>query len=427
MLSSRFSSDDIAPPNDINSELLRQLVDHILQQPERRITFADYMDWVLYHPQQGYYTTRIPIGERGDYVTSSSFGADFGELLAEQFVQLWQGLGQPSQFTLVEQGAGQGLLAADILTYLGRHHPSFVAVLDYVIIERSPQLAADQQKRLAAARSRLSKTQATSAQENRAWSEPRWCRWSDISPDSLVGCVFSNELVDAFPVHRVRVVSGQLKEVYVAVRAPDNAADTAINPDASNLQLVEQVGDLSRPELQRYFERLDISFDSYPDGYTTEVNLAALDWLKTVSNRLKTGYLLTIDYGHTAARYYHPTRPGTLQCYYQHAHHADPYRNIGHQDITAHVDFTTLQQVGEQYGLSTLGFTPQGLFLMALGLGDRLSELSQNSDRTINEVIQRRERLHALMNPLGLGNFGILIQGKALPAETPLPLGLRTP
>ncbi|MGF1514249.1 MAG: class I SAM-dependent methyltransferase [Elainellaceae cyanobacterium] len=405
MLSPYSPSGGSAQPDNPNCALREQLVDHILKQPERRITFADYMDWVLYHPQQGYYTSRVPIGERGDYVTSSSFGSDFGELLAEQFVQLWQGLGQPNQFTLVEQGAGQGLLAADILTYLGRRHPDFMSALAYLIIERSPQLASDQKKRLEAALAYGSRA---------VWNGLRWCSWSDIPDNALAGCVFSNELVDAFPVHRVKVVAGQLQEIYVAANSGDR-------------RLTEISGDLSTPALRQYFDRLNIGFERHPDGYTTEVNLAALSWLQTISSRLKTGYLLTIDYGHTAARYYQPTRPGTLQCYYRHGHHADPYQNIGHQDITAHVDFTTLQQVGERYGLETIGFTQQGLFLMALGLGDRLSELSQNSDRSINEIIQRRDALHALINPMGLGNFGVLIQGKGLPEEVPLPRGLAIP
>jgi len=387
-----------------NHALTRHLADHIRQQPQQRIPFATYMDWVLYHPEQGYYTRRIPIGEQGDYITSSSLGADFGELLAEQFVQVWQGLGQPVPFTLVEQGAGQGLLAADILTYLQRQQPQFFEAIEYRIIERSPQLARDQQRRLGAALS--------------GWDGLSWCRWGDIPDGALVGCVFANELVDAFPVHRVQVVAGQLQEIYVAV---DPASDP-VTPG-----FIEVTGALSTPALQDYFQRLDIDFAAYPDGYTTEVNLAALGWVETVATRLQQGYLLTIDYGYPADRYYRPTRPGTLQCYYQHHHHSDPYRNIGHQDITAHVDFTTLEAAGERCGLRAVGFTQQGLFLMALGLGDRLNELSQNSDRSLNQIIHRRNALHALMDPTGVGNFGVLIQGKGLPDGAPMPQGLRSP
>jgi SAM-dependent MidA family methyltransferase len=113
-----------------------------------------------------------------------------------------------------------------------------------------------------------------------------------------------------------------------------------------------------------------------------------------------------------------------LQCYYQHAHHANPYIYVGQQDITAHVNFTALERQGEQCGLRTIGFVQQGLFLMALGLSDRIAALSQ-SDSTdsseINRRLQQRDALHQLINPLGLGNFGVLIQAKGL-ADPPIPL-----
>jgi SAM-dependent MidA family methyltransferase len=133
---------------------------------------------------------------------------------------------------------------------------------------------------------------------------------------------------------------------------------------------------------------------------------------------LQRGYILTIDYGYPAHRYYSPTRSqGTLQCYSQHAHHSDPYRAIGRQDITAHVNFTALEQYGELVGLETLGFTQQGLFLMALGLGDRIADLSTpNPDIPVQDILRRRESLHALINPMGLGNFGVLLQAKGLHA-----------
>ncbi|HEY9646747.1 MAG TPA: SAM-dependent methyltransferase, partial [Chroococcidiopsis sp.] len=169
------------------------------------------------------------------------------------------------------------------------------------------------------------------------------------------------------------------------------------------------------------------------EGYRTEVNLAALDWLATVASRLQRGYVLTIDYGYPASRYYSRGRSqGTLQCYYQHAYHSDPYIHVGRQDITAHVDFTSLERQGDRCGLQTLGFIPQGLFLMALGLGDRLMQLSDPAvvgNLTVTDIIHRREALHSLMNPTGLGNFGVLIQQKGLPAaamESPLK-GLQMP
>jgi SAM-dependent MidA family methyltransferase len=123
---------------------------------------------------------------------------------------------------------------------------------------------------------------------------------------------------------------------------------------------------------------------------------------------------LTIDYGYNAQKYYHPQRTqGTLKCYYNHRHHDNPYVNIGSQDITSHVNFTALEKYGKFLGLSNLGYTKQALFLMNLGLGDRLNELS-NGKIPLTKILQRRQELHNLINPEGLGNFGVLLQGKNL-------------
>jgi SAM-dependent MidA family methyltransferase len=210
-------------------------------------------------------------------------------------------------------------------------------------------------------------------------------------------------------VHQIAIADGQLQEVYVTVTSGDSP------------QFNEQLGDLSTPELAIYFNLIgiDLLSGTYPDGYRTEVNLAALDWLQTVSDRLHRGYVLTIDYGYPAHRYYNPRRnQGTLQCYYQHSHHNNPYVYVGDQDITAHVDFTALERQGDRCGLQSVGSIQQGLFLMALGLGDRIAALSNpTSNQSLQAVLSRRETLHALINPMGLGNFNVLIQSKNLTAN----------
>lgn len=389
---------------DNHPELAHLIAQRILATPDRRITFAEFMDWALYHPDYGYYSTKQEEGGiQGDFFTSPHLGADFGELLAEQFVQMWQILDRPNPFTLVEMGAGQGLLVQDIVRYLHRHHFECFAALEYIVIEKSAGLIAAQQERL------KSLTQS--------WKRLHWRTWDEISSHSIVGCCFSNELVDAFPVHLVTLQNGTLQEVYVTIDVePENA-----KLETQNLKLKEVIGDVSTSKLTKYFEvnGIVLHADRYPEGYRTEVNLAALHWLHTVADRLQRGYLLTIDYGYAANRYYSPTRSqGTLQCYFQHSHHSDPYVAIGRQDITAHVDFTALEKQGERYGLRPVGFTQQGLFLMALGLGDRVAALSQpDSDLSVQEVLQRRETLHALFDPMGLGNFGVLVQQKGLNAK----------
>ncbi len=369
------------------------------------------MDWVLYHPEHGYYSTNaLKIGTTGDFVTSPHLGADFGDCLAQQFVQMWEILDRPKPFTLLEMGAGQGLLAEHILTHLRQYHPDCFSALHYLIVEKSIALIQEQQQRL-----RDLIQQGVNI---------HWHTWDDIPSTSVIGCCFSNELVDAFPVHQVVWSEGRLQEVYVSLSTPGTEAERP--------EFCETLGELSTPRLADYFRELKIDFATgYPEHYRTEVNLAALDWLATVSDRLQQGYLLTIDYGYPAHRYYNPVRTtGTLQCYYQHAHHSDPYRYIGDQDLTAHVNITALEQWGIQQGLDLVGSIPQGLFLMALGLGDRIAELSYpEPSLSIQDCLKRRDALHSFINPMGLGNFTVLLQSKGLtPDQQKIRLkGLDTP
>ncbi|ANV86626.1 class I SAM-dependent methyltransferase [Picosynechococcus sp. PCC 7117] len=367
------------------SPLLAILQEKLQAAPHQRLTFAEFMELALYHPTAGYYSSgKVAIGAQGDFFTATSLGPDFGELLAEQLLQMKQILGR-SPFQIVEMGAGKGDLAKDILFYLQQHYPKELEEIKYYIIEKSPALRQEQQEKLAGF----------------SYCKIQWCDWSELPENSIQGCFISNELLDAFPVHLVTVNAGKLQEIYVQY-----------NPAQNSLQEVKD--SLSIPEIQAYFNHLNIDFSNYPDGYRTEVNLGMLSWLEQLQTKLKTGYILTIDYGYPAKKYYHPQRSqGTLQCYFQHRRHDNPYTNLGEQDLTAHVDFTSLQNHGESLGLATLGLTQQGLFLMALGLGDRLNALSQNPTDVMT-LFRRRDALHQLIDPMGLGGFYVLVQGKNL-------------
>ncbi|HLP88382.1 MAG TPA: class I SAM-dependent methyltransferase [Nostocaceae cyanobacterium] len=374
--------------------LCKAITNYIVNSPQQRITFAEYMDLVLYHPEYGYYSSdAVKIGFRGgDFFTAVSLGADFGELLARQFTQMWEILGKPKPFSLVEMGAGQGLLANHILNYLQQYEPHFFSGVEYIIVEKSPSLKQEQQQRL-------------------QHFSVRWCSWEEISSNSVIGCFFSNELVDAFPVHEFIVEAGELREIYVAIGNQEREESKS-----GNSLFTEVIGELSTPKLAEYLQLVGIEIKPsiYADGYRSEINLGALDWLSIVADRLQRGYVLTIDYGYPATRYYNPRRSlGTLQCYYQHHHHNNPYINIGQQDITAHVDFTALELWGAKCGLNLVGWTQQALFLMALGLGERIAALSYQQ-LPLSQLLNRREALHQLIDPTGLGNFGVLIQSKGL-------------
>ncbi|ABA22813.1 Protein of unknown function DUF185 [Trichormus variabilis ATCC 29413] len=385
-----------------HSALQTAITHRIANSPEARITFAEYMDMALYHPEYGYYSSNtVKIGFKGgDFFTSVNLGADLGDLLAEQFVQMWEILGKPTPFYLVEMGAGQGLLALHILKYIQVKYPNLFTALQYLIVEKSPGLKQEQQERL----------QGFSV---------RWCSWEEISPNSITGCFFSNELVDALPVHQFILEGGELREIYLTVQGEKEAQEAKNLSPSPNYELTEVAAAPSTPRLAEYFDLVGINLaqGGYEDGYRSEINLAALDWLSIVADRLQRGYVITIDYGYPASRYYNPRRSqGTLQCYYQHRHHNNPYINIGQQDITAHVDFTALERWGDRCGLEKLGFTQQALFLMALGLGDRIAALSYQQI-PVSELLHRRQALHQLIDPTGLGGFGVLIQSKGLTKE----------
>lgn len=373
---------------DNNLNLIEVIRDHINNSSQQRITFSAYMELILYHPEFGYYASNAErISESGDFLTSPHLASDFGEVIAAQLHQIWQILGSPPLFSIVEMGAGQGLLATQILAYSARVYPDFFRSIDYIIIETASAMIRAQQTRLKDL-------------------PVRWCDWTQIPDRSIVGCFLSNELIDALPVHQVILVADKVQEVYVKL-------------GDENREFTEEIGELSTDKLTEYWQLNHISLFSgkYPDRYRTEVNLAALGWLELVSKKLHRGYVISIDYGYTADRYYNPMRSqGTLQCYYQHAYHNDPYINIGNQDLTAHVDFTALQNQGELLGLQTVGFIQQGMFLMALGLGERIASIS-SSDGDIQSLLRRRQNLHQLIDPMGLGKFGVLIQSQGLTSE----------
>lgn len=394
---------------DSNALLCAAIANHITTSPQQRITFAQFMDLALYHPEYGYYSSdAVKIGFKGgDFFTSPNLCSDFGELLAEQFLQMWEILGKPVTFSLVEMGAGQGLLALHILKYYQLNNPDFFAALEYIIVEKSPTLRQEQQQRL---------------QD----FPVRWCNLEDIPPNAIAGCFFSNELVDAFPVHQFTLEAGELREIYVTTSnlILETPSSESFSPpligeglgERSNFAFLEVTGEPSTPQLGEHLDLvgIDLTQSAYPDGYRSEINLAAGDWLSIVADRLQRGYVLTIDYGYPANRYYNPRRSqGTLQCYYQHRFHDNPYINIGRQDITAHVDFTALERWGQKCNLKNVGFIQQGLFLMALGLGDRIAALSYQK-QSLSQLLQRRDSLHQLIDPSGLGGFGVLVQSKGL-------------
>ncbi len=351
-----------------------------------RITFAEFMAACLYEPGLGYYTSPgRKVGAEGDFYTSITVHAAFGRVIAREIAQMWRTMGTPAGFTLVECGAGNGRLACDIMDFLAEREPEMYSVLRLVLVEQEPSLESAQREMLAAHINRLD------------WLSP-----DEFASGSFTfsGCLYSNELVDALPVHRIVMTSAGLRELYVT---------------CTDGEFGEDVGEPSTPELEAYLKRIGVEL--HP-GQQAEINLNAPKWLASASRALRSGFILTIDYGYPASDLYTPRRKlGTLLCYYRHQIEENPFLRPGLQDITAHVDFTTLMQCGEELGLQNNWFGEQYRFLLSAGIIEEIEEI-ERSPRAEEEKLRLRLTLKKLIMPEGgMGDtFKVLIQSKGVTA-----------
>ncbi|MDO8673939.1 MAG: SAM-dependent methyltransferase [Dehalococcoidia bacterium] len=358
-------------------EIIRGLI-----RRDGKITFADFMDLALYHPDFGYYNSaRERFGKQGDFFTGPETHPVFGALIACQLEQMWQSLDRPRSFAVVEMGAGAGALCRDVLTYARSSYPALFSAISYKLVESSAVSVQRQRALLRASHLPLRSI--------------RWYPSLSLLPRRpIVGCFLSNELVDAFPFHRVINDRGEIKEIYVGL-AGDELVDVVDRP--------------STPAIVDHFQWVGTDL---PIGCQAEVNLRSVDWIREVGRRLQRGFVLTIDYGYPAADLYSSVRPrGTLLCYYKHSYLEDPYVRVGQQDITAHIDFTALARAGEEEGLAPISLTSQRDFLISLGLPAFVSELKQKGLGAA-EYRANFLALEELANPNGLGRLKVLLQSK---------------
>jgi SAM-dependent MidA family methyltransferase len=345
------------------------------------ISFAEYMLECLYHPAHGYYS-RTNAARFGDYYTSVDVHPIFGRLLARQFAEMWELLGSPRPFIVAESAAGVGRLAGHILDFSARTLPEFYAALEYVAVDRSMARRAEHAAHLA---QHLAARRISSAGE---------------LPRAIpAGCIFSNELLDALPVHRVVMENGALREIYVGLEGE---------------QFVEVRGKPSSPALERYFHEQGFTLEK---GQQAEVCLEACDWIELAGRALERGFVLTIDYGHEARALYgeHHNR-GTLLAYRDHQVTENILDAPGEQDLTSHVNFTALDLWGRNAGLARTGHVTQSQFLVALGRGNEFADLYETG-QTEMEKLRARLLLKNLIHPEGLGEkFQVLIQHKGIAA-----------
>lgn len=368
--SSRLPRPDVAA--QAHSSTLQVHIRDTIQQQGGWISFAEYMQRVLYTPHLGYYSGGAnKFGVGGDFVTAPEMTPLFAQSLARQVAPVLAS----TQGAVLELGAGTGKLAQALLMQL---HTMGQLPARYLVLEVSADLRLRQQENLKSALP----------------AEVYACvRWLESLPETLTGVVLGNEVLDAIPVHVLTWQQGGWLEQGVAW---DDGPVWQARPlnDATIAAAIDT--------------------DLLPEGYTTEVNPAAQALIASLADRLQQGLILLPDYGFSAREYYHPQRrQGTLMCHYQHYAHDNPLIYPGLQDITAHVNFTAMAETALAHGLDCAGYTSQAQFLMNCGILDLLQDVSPDDSARYLPMVAAVQKL---LSPAEMGElFKVLALSKGLP------------
>lgn len=295
----------------------------IIEREGGRITFAEFMDLALYHPQKGFYRAgQVQFGDKGDFITHPDLCSPyFARALVRQIASMWNLMGRPTRFQLIEMGSGDGTLVRDMLRESELEFPGFLEALDIVLIDISPQLVRRQQAKIPSKYHKKIEFIQGSVMDH-TWQE-------------VTGCILSNELFDALPVHKVTMVDGALAEVYVIWNDKDETFE-------------EIYGKVSNLEINKYFDRLGIHLNDNEEFY---VNLHAVNLVKNISLAINSGYHIAIDYG-TTADHMMQEKLSKVYTFKKHIRGTYPYKDINRKDITSTVDFSSLILSGNEEGLN---------------------------------------------------------------------------
>lgn len=367
-----------------HSERVQVSICEAIERSGGEISFCRFMELALYTPNLGYYSVGTQkLGAGGDFVTAPEISSMFSFALAKQLAQILARSGGD----LLEFGAGSGRMAADMLLELARLEQ---LPEHYYIIEVSADLRQRQQQTI----------------DERVPELADRVEWLDQLPDSITGVVVANELLDAMPVHRFVMREGVAHEVMVAW-------------DESSQQFRTTDRLITEERLLAEIGRLQLPTDLI-DGYSSEINLNAGDWVATVGERVQAGAIILIDYGYPRHDYYLPQRTdGTLLCHFQHRAHPNPLILAGIQDITAHVDFTAIADAALDAGLHVHGFASQSNFLLGCGITDYLNRMVQFDSEDLTKQIELANQLKKLTMP---GEMGESFKVIALSRELEIPL-----
>jgi SAM-dependent MidA family methyltransferase len=359
-------------------DLRRQLSRRIAR--EGPITFREFMSEALYHSSLGRYSSpRPPMGPQGDYITSpevdEAFGRLIGRAVADMDAKITASRGRAAgTFTVVEMGPGSGSLCRDLLGGVRGEFPDLARRLEYVLVESSASLRT---------------TQASNLEEAAVARRCRWRSWDDLAGEGpITGCIIANEFLDALPVHVVTWRGARLREVHVGIGEDGCLREEILEP--------------SSVDLSRHLEDLGVRLE---EGQRAEINLAALDWIRQAADRLEAGYVLIVDYGHEAEDLFSERHfAGTLLGYRRHRLVVDPLESPGEQDLTAHVDFTSLRREAIRSGFEVSPLTTQRNMLVSMGLANMIADLAKGDSAPGGAGrVGKRFALHALMSPAGMG------------------------
>ena len=350
---------------------MKQLEDKIklFIQNNGPITFAKFMDSALYDREYGYYTRHSnKFGKSGDFYTSPTVHRAFGEVISNLIVKFFE-LIDKKDITVIELGSGNGYMALDILNTLKRNNEKLYCNLNCICVDSS------------SSNLKKSKDLLTDHKEKVKWHR-------DISElqGKFTAIVLSNEFFDALPFHRIKFKDNKPQEIYVSVNQNG---------------FIELLDDLSNSEIQEVIDNLQISL---AQDQQIEINTNYKQVFNQISEILEKGMVLSFDYGYLQKELYSPKRfEGTYRCFHNHKLSVNPYQNIGEQDITSSVDFSSLINCGQQAMLNTIKYTTQGQFLVDWGILDIIEKASEKERVTIKN----------LFLPGSMGDmFKVLIQEK---------------
>lgn len=345
------------------------------------LPFRRFMELALYHPEHGYYASgRARVGKSGDFYTSVSVGRIYGRVLASVCREIWAHLGSPKEFTIVEQGANDGTMAADILGMIGETGGAFAEALRYRITEPFPSNRSRQQEKLS------------------GFQKVAWHHANEELPE-FTGIHLSNELLDAFPVDSLRWNGSVWEEECVSLEQE---------------RLGWTTRSISEPDLTEAANSLTVPPSV---GWRFEINRGISPWLGGIASRMKRGLILTVDYGQVGEDRFAPHRAdGTLLSYRNHERFEDPLAEAGLRDITAQVDFTDLATKAVALGLTPLAYSDQQHFLMGAA-EPWMRSLGDHAPEHRKDLIA----LKTLLTPSLMGSqFKVLALGKDIPADPPL-------